>query len=348
MFKLDNIINHYVVVIDESWSMKHLRDSVIKVVDKLTEHLATTSKDLNQETRLSVYAFNSRGTERCLVWDIDVLRMPSIAGMYKPDGNTALIDCTILAITDLKTIPVMYGDHSFVLYIITDGQENDSRQRYSFNQHIDSLPDNWTLGVFVPDSQGVIRAKSWGFPADNIKIWDTTSTKGLEEVGSVLRSTSTTLMQNRKQGIRGTKSLFKLQTVSTDAIKAKLTALHYSDYHIGHVIYDCRSDEYMTHQLGRQWVKGQVFYQLTKKEKIQAYKQIAIVTNSGGIVYVGQSARDLLGLPSNEDVEVVPENYGSYKIFVQSTAPNRKLLAGTQVLVMNKLNFVLAGDPWQK
>jgi hypothetical protein len=345
LFTLDNIINHYVVVIDESWSMYHLKASVVKVVDNLTKHLAETSKDLNQETRLSVYAFNSAGTERCLVWDIDVLRMPSIAGMYEPDGRTALVDCTILAINDLKAVPTKYGDHSYVLYVITDGQENDSRQRYTFHQHVDSLQDNWTLAVFVPDQTGVTRAKTWGFPADNIKIWDTTSVKGLEDVGAVIRSTSTKLMQDRKKGIRGTKSLFKLQTVSTDQIKAKLDALPAFEYHLGVIPTDYRSDSYVNDFLGRPWVKGQVFYQLTKQEKVQHYKQIAIL--SDGRVYVGQAARTMLGLPPNEDVEVVPDNWGHYKIFVQSTAPNRKLLRGTQVLVMNK-SFALTGQPWQQ
>lgn len=346
MFKLDNIINHYIVVIDESFSMYRLRNSVIKVVDGLVQHLATTSKDLNQETRLSVYAFNSRGTERCLVWDIDVLRMPSINGMYNPDGRTALVDCTILAITDLKTVPVKYGDHSFVLYVITDGQENDSRQRYSFNQHLAGLADNWTLGVFVPDKQGVAQAKQWGFPEGNIKVWDTTSAQGLEEVGSVLRTTSSALMQNRKQGIRGTKSLFKLQTVSKTDVAKNLTPLIAGiDYYLGGVPYDSRSDTYMADFVGRPWVKGQVFYQLSKTEKIQSYKHVAIL--AGGKVYVGQAARTMLGLPSDQDVEVVPDNWTDYKIFVQSTAPNRKLLAGTQVLIMNN-SFALAGQPWQK
>jgi hypothetical protein len=325
--------------------MSYLKASVVKVVDGLVQHLATTSRDLNQETRLSVYAFNSRGTERCLVWDIDVLRMPSISGMYNPGGNTALIDCTILAINDLKTVPAKYGDHAFVLYVITDGQENDSFQRYSFNQHIDSLGDNWTLGVFVPDKRGVTQAKTWGFPADNIKVWDTTSAKGLEDVGASMRSTSTSLMKQRTQGIRGSKSLFKLNTVSTKLIETELDYLPSFEYHLGTALIDGRSDTYVNDRLGRPWVKGQVFYQLTKREKIQHYKQLALLSN--GRVYVGQNARKMLGLPANEDVEVAPDNWTNYKIFVQSTAPNRKLVAGTQVLVMNK-GFALPGQPWQQ
>lgn len=329
MFKLNNIINHYVVVVDESYSMYHRTEDVVKVVDNLTQHLAEKSKDLNQETRLSVYAFNSRGTERCLVWDIDVLRMPSIKGMYKPDGRTALIDCTLLAVDDLKTVPQKYGEHSFVLYVITDGQENDSRRRYELNpQFFNGLPDNWTLAVFVPSQSGKTEARGWGFPEDNISIWDTSTAKGIESVGATIRKTSTQLMENRTKGIRSSKSLFKLNVVTGADILNALKPLPLGTYKILSVPYDQRIDDFVRSSTGH-FILGTGYYQLTKKETIQPHKNILI--SYGNKVYAGQ-ARQLLGLP-NEKVDVIPESYPNYTIFVQSTAPNRKLIGGTNMIV---------------
>lgn len=331
MEKLSNYINHYVLVVDESWSMHYLKKTVVEVVDSLNKHLAEKSQDLNQETRLSVYAFNSRGTERCLVWDIDVLRMPSINGMYEPAGNTALLDCTLLAIQDLKTVPQKYGDHSFIIYVITDGQENNSFNRYNFKPEVDSLPDNWTLGVFVPDNRAVKEAGQWGFPKDNIQIWNPASAKGLEDVGSVLRSTSTQLMQSRKAGIRGTKSLFKLNTVTTSEIKANLTPLGHSEYLVLAVSADDRIDNFVNRRTGKPYQLGKAYYQLTKTETIQPQKSIALL--SEGRIYVGAAARQMLGLP-NEHVKVNPSDHTNYTIFVQSTSLNRKLLQGTNLLVL--------------
>lgn len=339
MEKLSNYINHYVLVIDESTSMYHLKDSVIKVVDGLTAHLAKISEDLNQETRLSVYAFASRGTARCLVWDIDVLRMPSINGMYKPSGMTALADCTILAVNDLKTVPQKYGDHSFVMYVVTDGQENDSRNRFQLRPTLDGLPENWTFGVFVPDQKGVTYAKSFGFPANNIQIWDTTSVEGIETVGAAMRSTSTHLMQQRKAGVRGTKSLFTLNQLSTTDIKAKLTPLPTTDYYLLPVGETGRIDDFVNGALGRPYQLGEAFYELTKTETIQPQKSIAVLYQ--GRVYVGHAARSLLGLP-NEHVKVKPADYSNYRIFVQSTSLNRKLISGTNLLVFKQHARVLS------
>lgn len=331
MQKLSNYINHYVIIIDESFSMYRLRDKVIKVVDGLTAHLARTSQDLNQETRISVYAFNSRGTERCLVWDIDVLRMPSIDGMYVPDGRTALVDCTLLAISDIKTIPQKYGDHSVVVYVITDGQENDSRNRFALKQTVSGLPDNWTFGVFVPDQRGVTDAMTYGgFPRDNIQIWDA-SDSGLENVGKVMQTTSTTLMRQRTQGVRGTTSLFKLNTVSGSDITANLTPVPVAKYSLAPVSYDIRIDDFVAGYFHRPYQIGEGYYQLTKTETIQPQKSIAILYM--GQLYTGAAARQMLGLP-NETVRVKPDAHPDYVIYVQSTSLNRKLLAGTHLLVM--------------
>lgn len=332
MFQLTNIINHFGVVIDESASMGSHQGSVVKVVDGLVRHLAKTSEDLNQETRLSVWAFNSRGTARCLVWDIDVLRMPSIDGMYNPKGMTALVDCTLLAVEDLQTVPQKYGDHSFVLYVITDGQENNSFNRYKLTPaYVNALPDNWTMAVFVPNQQGVQYAKTFGFPSDNISIWDTNSMTGFEDVGQVIKTTSTTLMKDRKLGIRGSKSLFKLNTVSQAEISKNLNPVSYLNYWMFPVGQDGRIDDFVTNKLGRPYKLGEAYYQLMKTETIQPQKQIAILSN--GQVYVGKDARKLLGLP-DDVVKVKPEEHTNYVIFVQSTSTNRKLIRGTQLLVL--------------
>ena len=101
--KIENIINHIVLVLDASTSMTHLSSELIKVADNQIAHLAIRSKELDQETRITVYSFASSGYDwrtpkiDCLVYDKDVLRMPSIAQVYQAKGNTPLIDATIVA-----------------------------------------------------------------------------------------------------------------------------------------------------------------------------------------------------------------------------------------------------------
>jgi hypothetical protein len=52
-------------------------------------------------------------------------------------------------------------------------------------------------------------------------------------------------------------------------------------------------------------------------------------------VYGGEEARNLLGLPDME-VRVKPDFNPDFKIFVQSTSTNRKLVGNTQVLLMTR------------
>lgn len=107
--------------------MEPLASAVVKVADNQVAHLANRSKELNQETRATVYTFSDAA--ECVYYDKDVLRMPSLKGSYRIGGNTALIDATIQAIDDLSQTPQLYGDHAFLVYVLTDGEENRSSKK---------------------------------------------------------------------------------------------------------------------------------------------------------------------------------------------------------------------------
>lgn len=331
--KSQNYINHIVLVLDASASMHHHKDELIKVADNQIAYLAQRSKDLDQETRVTVYSFSDRDKIECLIYDKDVLRMPSISGLYEIYNMTALIDATIVSLEDLAMTSEKYGEHAFLIYVLTDGEENDSiHQKTALSNRIDKLPDNWTLAVFVPDQGGVFEAKKFGFPKDNIALWDATTKRGLNEVGEKIRQTTEQFMQNRKLGIRGSKNLFTLKDLNLKKVAQNLNNLHPGQYRLLSVDITGRIDQFVESKLRRAYQLGEAYYQLMKPETIQLQKKVAILTKSG--VYIGQEARDLLGLPDYH-VKVRPEDHVDYMIFVQSTSVNRKLLAGTKLLILS-------------
>lgn len=331
--KNENYINHIVFVLDASSSMAELSRELIKVADNQISYLAQRSKELDQETRITIYSFSNHHTIRCLVYDKDVLRMPSIAGLYMTEGLTALVDASILALNDLAETPQKYGEHAFLIYVLTDGQENDSRTRpSSLVEKINDLPDNWTIAAFVPDQQGVFEAKKIGFPKENIAVWDATSNRGVNEAGEKIRQTTESFMQNRRLGIRGTKSLFTLKTLDLSMVKQELKSLEPWQYRLIPVINTGRIDAFVESNLHRPYRLGEGYYQLMKTETIQPQKEIAIL--SGNKIYIGEHARDLLGLPDHH-VRVKPADYPDYDIFVQSTSVNRKLIKGTKLLILS-------------
>jgi hypothetical protein len=340
-----NIINHYVLVVDESSSMSRLSAVTIRVFDRLVAHLARRSKEKGQETRITVYLFSSFGTERCVIWDMDVLRVPSLAEIYHPNGMTALVRATMLAIADLRReISQKYGDHSFLVFDLTDGQENNSASRLQgataaqvaeLRRAIESAPENETYACLVPDQQGVHEAKQHGFPAANISIWDPTSEAGLEEAGQLIEDISDAYMEGRAKGVRGYSAssgggLFKLRDFSSDDVQTALTPMAPGQYVFLNVTERQQIRDLVSSAAGS-YQRGSAFYQFMKRETIQADKEIAVEME--GRVYSGASARSLLGLP-NYEVKVSPDHKAGCTIFVQSNSFNRTMIPGTRLLLL--------------
>lgn len=328
------VINHIAIVADGSYSMSHLRPEVVKVVDHEVETLAVRSEDLGQETRVTIYRFSS--DVECLVYDKDVLRQrkTSIDSLYQIHGNTALVDATRTAIRDLQETPQKYGDHAFLIFVVTDGQENWSNNRNGLDLLINGLPDNWTLAALVPDQHGVFEAKRFGFPANNIAVWNTTSAHGMREVGDVIRKATEGFMQGRARGVRGSKSIFSTgaDAVNDQTVKTTLVPLSIDDYLVIPVHAETSIRDFVVHN-GITWRTGISYYELMKREEIQATKKILVLEKATNKVYGGSEARDLLGLP-DLNVKVTPDHNPGYKVYVQSTSVNRKLLPGTSLIVL--------------
>lgn len=355
-----NYINHIALVLDASTSMIGHSDNLVKVADGLIQHLAQKSQELDQETRVTVYTFSD--DVQCVIYDKDVLRLPSISKIYRAEGNTALIAATMKAQEDLAQTAQLYGDHAFLTYVLTDGEENvsqystvfggDGRRRnyhsYAYTRYtptqlrdmlaeqLTTLDENWTVAVFVPNRLAVSTAKTYGFPADNIAVWDATRVDGVLEVGKKIIEATDTYMTNRTRGIRGSKTIFAMgaDQLNRDAVKqAGLKPLARDRYQLVDVRDTDDIRPFVERITGREYVKGSAYYQLMKPEKIQPQKLICVRNRKSGRVYTGAQARELLGLPDHE-VRVKPEANAEYQVFVQSTSVNRRLVPGTKLLVM--------------
>ena len=333
MNKIQNYINHIVFVVDKSGSMRHLESEVVKVFDSQIKHLAQRSQELDQETRVSVYLFNDK--VECLIYDKDVMRLPSLKNYYNTNGGTALIDGVLKAIEDLEKVPQLYGDHSVMILSISDGEENSSINHSStLTSKINSLLDNWTMGALVPDQQGVYESIKFGFPKNNISVWNT-NVDGINEISKTITQVTDTYMVNRSRGIRGTKSLFNVDTslLNTKVVNNVLDQLKPNEYELLSVHRDSVIKDFVESWTGKPLIKGSAYYQLVKSEEVQAYKQICIQDKKNGKVYGGTNARRILALP-NYEVKVNPVNFGNYDIFIQSTSYNRKLASGTKLIVL--------------
>ncbi|MFJ6794945.1 vWA domain-containing protein [Streptomyces sp. NPDC091268] len=341
-----NFINHVALVLDASSSMSHLSGKVVEVADQQIAYLARRSQELDQETRVTVYVFADK--VECVIYDKDVLRMPSLKQLYRAGGMTALLAASLKSQRELAQTAQLYGDHSFLTFVLTDGQENashrcpDAPSRVprelveAVAEMIETQQDNWTLAVLVPDQMGKREAMQCGFPKENIAVWDATSTQGLEEAGQVIKDATEKFMVGRTKGIRGSRAVFSTgaDAVNKETIKAAgLTPVEASAYQLIPVAREAGIREWVV-ESGHTYRTGGAYYELSKPEKIQARKQIAVLEKKTDKVYTGPEARTLLGLPAAE-ARVKPDHNDDFTIFVQSTSVNRKLVSNTRLLLMN-------------
>lgn len=84
-------------------------------------------------------------------------------------------------------------------------------------------------------------------------------------------------------------------------------------------------------QNGATFRKGKGFYELTKSELVQENKEVVLVDRKGDM-FSGTKAREMIGLPYGQRGTIRPPRNLEYKVFVQSTSTNRKLIGNTMFL----------------
>jgi len=323
--------NHVAILLDTSYSMQSLLRDVEKVFNNQIDYLRSSSLRFEQETRVSVYTFDD--TVKCLISDVDVAR-PMEIGRLRAGGCTALLDSVGTAARDLKELPQRYGDHSFLIYLLTDGQENRSTQYKE--SVLQTLPANFSIAAFAPDVNSVRELGHLGIPKGNIDKWDTTQ-RGVEEVGRTFEKSMDNFYTARSQGISTpSKTMFSdLNKVSVSDVKT--VAREVKDYHM--VINEGTQAVHIKPLVedkvpGYYYTKGCAFYELVKNEKVQASKEVAVQHKKTGKIYKGKHARALLQLP-NHEVKVTPVYSKTWNIYVQSLSVNRNVIPKQRVLVIS-------------
>lgn len=337
MNKSTNYINHIAFCIDKSGSIRNagLEKSIISVFDGQIKRLKANSNLLGQETRISLYLFNE--DVECVCFDVDIDNVPSLKSIYRANGDTALIDATLNCIDDLSDISTKHGDHGFLAYIITDGENRiNSNLSSKLSKTINSLPENWTLAALVPDADGVYECKKFGFPAGNIQVWKTT-TRGVEDAGESIYRATSNYMSHRSKGMTSTRSLFTLKADKLDKtlVRRNLEELPVRNYRLLNVNRDIPIKDFVESWTKEPYRAGSAYYEINKPEIIQSNKNICVQDKLSGRVYSGAQVRKLLDLP-NFTVKVNPVTYNAkFDLFIQSNSSNRRLIAGTKLLLID-------------
>lgn len=160
-------------VLDCSGSMGGMEEQVAKAFNDELARLGEFSQTI--PTKVTLVQFNA--VPRLIHESVDAAEVSRMsAGDYRPNGGTALNDAIMMAVQSLRADPLVAGGSATVLlFVITDGQENSSKQHSQASVREimqDCLATNmWTpvyLGTNCLSKEDV--HEMYGFPPGNIRV----------------------------------------------------------------------------------------------------------------------------------------------------------------------------------
>ncbi len=328
--------NHIAIVLDCSGSMYGIRRSTIEAFNGIVEEIRRRSEQEGQDTTVTLVLVANTARVKFFNADVRTLR-PLSEWDYNPAGATALFDGVGLAIHSLQPEAVSPGT-SFLVLVVTDGEENNS-QSYTaadIKAALDRLQktDQWTFAFQLPPGTSAAFMKAFGISRDNVREWEPTSS-GISQVHRDTCAGLGNYFAARSQGCRSVSSFYvttDLANLSTSTLAQELEDVS-ARFRLFTVEKEMAVRDFVESKTGRPYVIGSAYYQLMKNEKVQPTKAVLLMEKGKKVVWGGDEARRLIGLPAGVEARVVPGNHANFDIFVQSTSVNRKLPRGTRLLL---------------
>lgn len=331
---MSKLKNKVLFCLDSSGSMQSLRRNAIDAFNNVLGAIREGAKAAGQPTTVGFYTFGGNIERRFFDAPVESARELTLSD-YQPDGGTPLFECVHRAIQEALALNPD-EDTSFVVNVITDGQENTSRITPAALKDLMSRvqkTDRWTITFLVPRGEKRSLVQGFGIPEGNVEEWDQTSA-GTAKAATQVQSGYAEFFAARAAGKKSVKGFFTtdLSKLTAKEVKKNLTDLS-DQLRVLKITKESAIKDFVEDK-GLTYLKGRAFYQLTKDEKVQSNKEIMLQEKGKAPIYGGQEARQLLGLPEYDDVKVRPGNHANWDIYVQSTSTNRKLVRGTNLLYL--------------
>lgn len=339
---------------DHSGSMAGITEAARKDYNQtITDLQNAAGKDVDSiVTVVECGVRNERGdgVVRRVVTNSNVHTLKPLTNYIAEGGSTPLIDSVGELIGALRSVPDANApDVSFLIFVITDGQENSSRHwtRHSIGNEIRQLQatDRWTFVFQVPRGGAREIQTHFGVPAGNIREWEQTE-RGFQEVGAARTRGIQTYYSNSRAGVKSTNTFFTdLSGVKAKDLKQKMTniASKVKIMRVNKVLDHARGasiQSFVEKETMQPYAPGTAFYELIKKEaKILPNRQILIHDRKSKAVYAGAQARQLLGIPDNQEIKLEPGNHDAYDVFIESHSVNRVLPLGSRVIYWAQNRF---------
>lgn len=262
---------------------------------------------------------------------------------FVPGGGTALTDSVMNAIRVLEGTEVLdqnlTQDWGYLVVVLTDGGENQSStpaKLLAEKIHDKQMTGHWTFAFMVPKGYAKTVASHYGALKENVTEWDQTK-KEYERVSQSNVAATANYLGARAVGQASVTNYFRTDLSNFDPAQSKLLNVT-GNFKTHKVEKETDITTFYNYKTGLNYnpKDGKCFYQLTKKELIQPVKDILVRHKVSKQIFGGDVRKALKMAESSSGVnlKVEPGNHAEYDIFVQSMSPNRKLVRGTEVLIV--------------
>jgi len=323
----------YIIVVDDSGSMNSYRYEMQKSVNDTLSDLRGNVVRFGQEIDVSLYYFSNFRVKPAF------LNIPALDTKPEPvrwpDGGTPLFDAVEDAINDHLKPERSDEEVAYVLVVITDGGDNESRDRTggTMKDLVRRVTgtDRWTITFQMPPRTKDSFCRNYGVHPGNCMEWELSS-KGIQESTFARSVSNVNYFTNRSKGVTAMSTFYTdMSDLTSKDLKKALDNIA-DKVKTWTVPAETEIRPFVEQKTGLPYQAGSVFYQLTKPEKIQDTKKLLIQEKNTKAIYGGDEARTLLGLPTGVDCKVKPGNHANFDLFVQSTSVNRKLVRGTKLV----------------
>lgn len=334
-------LTHFVVALDNSSSMQSIARETVDAFNRVGRSICEGAYKTGQDATLSLVTF---GRTIATTFFCDPITNVRTLGYheYRPDGMTPMFDAVGLTAERLLQRADAKDKHvSFVAFVLTDGEENNSFHYPTHNpgKLIELMAklnatDRWSFVFMLPPGKKAAFCAKFGIPDGNVTEWETNA-RGIEAVSRSVDAGVSNFYAQRASGQTSTKGFFtaNMAGVSQRDVARKLVDMR-GKVRLAAVNRSVMVKDFVEQEFRVIYSLGSAYYQLTKTEEVQHHKGVMLRSRKDGAIYGGADARHVLGLPDQYDVKVKPGDHGDWDIFVQSTSVNRKLVVGTTLLYL--------------
>lgn len=354
-------ITRVYIALDVSGSMSRLTPEVEENYNMLVRSLANQAEKHGQSITISLASFND--SVNLIYTDRPAHLAPMLAtnALYA-SGGTALYAALSEGCVAIDRPVGRSEDVAHLVLVITDGEDtqgacggqllSDAVQQFLVKRN------DYTIAVYSPNRESAIRVmQRWSKvttldQAESMVIDWTATKKGVEDLRSSVEKSMETYLEARASGLKRVRSF--AHRVNIDASKLDFTSFDQAKWVKSFaVLINGRIDDTLEIRMredaaqvakrerratpnGPFFQNGNGYYELKDNVtvEVQPQKRIILARDINGRMeyYTGANVRRALGLSETADSKLRAGDLRGVKVYVQSTAPNRQLLSGTQVL----------------